>query len=217
MNRAEFLQRLEQALRGMPADERRRAMEYYESYFDEAGPENEAEVIRNLGAPEKVAADILRDFGDVSVPPASERGGAREKARAAGSGFRSLDSGQKLLLIVLLAVAAICIVPGVIAVVGGIGGVLLALLCVLIAVFVIVPALSVAAWASGIGLAVAAVVSLFTRTLPEVLLFLGLALICIALGILLWRLTVLLFRRTFPAIVDSIAGLFRRIFHTSQN
>lgn len=64
MNRIEFMQRLEKALREMPEEERRRAMEYYENYFDEADAEQEA--LDTLGAPEKVAADILRDFQDTA-------------------------------------------------------------------------------------------------------------------------------------------------------
>lgn len=60
MTRKEYLHRLEQALRDMPAEERRRAMEYYEHYFDEA--DSEQAVLDALGAPEKAAADILRDF-----------------------------------------------------------------------------------------------------------------------------------------------------------
>lgn len=60
MTRAEYLRRLEQALCDMPDEERRRAMEYYENYFDEADSEQAA--LDALGAPEKAAADILRDF-----------------------------------------------------------------------------------------------------------------------------------------------------------
>ena len=33
-------------------------MQYYEDYFDEAGPENEQQVINDLGSPERVAAII---------------------------------------------------------------------------------------------------------------------------------------------------------------
>lgn len=66
MNRAEFMQRLEKALHGVPEEERRRAVEYYEHYFDEAGAEQEQEVLDALGAPEKAAADILQEFRDTA-------------------------------------------------------------------------------------------------------------------------------------------------------
>lgn len=207
MNRAEFLRRLEQALRGMPEDERRRAMEYYENYFDEAGPENEADVIRTLGAPEKVAADIRKGFADVSAPPAGGRtNGAKGK-------FRSLDSGQKLLLLVLACIAVVVIAPACVAVVGGLGGVLVALLCILASVFLLVPLLVLSAWSCAVVFLILALIDALSLQLTA-LLFVGIALICAAAGLLLWQLTVYLFRTTFPALLDGIAGLFRRVFHT---
>lgn len=43
-------------------EERQEALEYYESYFDDAGEDQEAEVIRELGSPGKVAAIIKEDL-----------------------------------------------------------------------------------------------------------------------------------------------------------
>lgn len=212
MNRTEFILRLEQALRGMPEEERRRAVEYYENYFDEAGPENEAEVLRTLGAPEKVAADILKEFYDAGTTGAADGTKAGRSASRMKKNFRSMDNGQKLLMIALAAVALVCIVPACVAVIGGLGGVLLALICVIIAIFLIVPSLAIAAWGCAVGFAIAAVVHVAVNP-PLALLFAGIALICMAVGILLWRLTVYLFRITFPALLNGIAGLFRRMFH----
>ena len=105
MNRSDFILRLEQALGGMPEEEGRRAVEYYENYFDEAGPENEADVLRTLGAPEKVAADILREFRDVGGPaaagqnqehdPRSGKKRVESYAARAKDRFQSMDNGQK--------------------------------------------------------------------------------------------------------------------------
>ena len=53
MNRAQFMEQLEKLLSDISEEERREALEYYESYFDEAGPEKEASVIRELGSPER--------------------------------------------------------------------------------------------------------------------------------------------------------------------
>lgn len=195
MNRKEFMQRLEYALRGMPAEERRRAVEYYESYFDEAGPENEAEVIQNLGVPEKVAADILQDFQDVTV--------SSKKTK-----FQSMDRNQKVLALFLIIIALICVVPACIALIGGAGGLLIGLICVILAVFIIVPALAVAAFGCAIGFGIAAVVNITINT-AQALLFLGIGIICIAVGIWLCQLTVYLFRTVFPAIINSIVSFCR--------
>ena len=41
MNRQEFMRRLEQLLEGIPEEEKREAIAYYTSYFEDAGEENE--------------------------------------------------------------------------------------------------------------------------------------------------------------------------------
>ena len=58
MNRNEFMEQLRRLLCDIPAQDREEALEYYESYFDDAGTEREEEVIRELGSPEHVAAEI---------------------------------------------------------------------------------------------------------------------------------------------------------------
>lgn len=63
MNRQEFLTGLSQLLSDIPEAERREALDYYNSYFDDAGPENEAEVIQELGGtPDKAAASIKAEL-----------------------------------------------------------------------------------------------------------------------------------------------------------
>ena len=58
MNRIEFINRLEALLQDLPKQEREDAIAYYHDYFDDAGVENEQDVIASLGSPEKVAATI---------------------------------------------------------------------------------------------------------------------------------------------------------------
>ena len=65
MNRDEFMQQLARLLSDLPENERMEAIRYYNDYFDEAGPENEANVIRELGSPGKVAAIIKADLKEV--------------------------------------------------------------------------------------------------------------------------------------------------------
>lgn len=69
MTREEFMQKLEQLLRGLPQEERRDALDYYDEYFDAAGPEKEAETIAELGSPEEVARRIMEEQPQ---PPAPE-------------------------------------------------------------------------------------------------------------------------------------------------
>ena len=62
MNRIEFMTELAALLQDVPVEERREAMQYYNDYFDDAGEENEEQVISELGNPAKVAATIKADL-----------------------------------------------------------------------------------------------------------------------------------------------------------
>ncbi len=69
MNKESFLRKLRELLAGIPAAEVEEALEYYRDYFEDAGVENEARVIEELGSPERVAENIRLDLGY----PAGER------------------------------------------------------------------------------------------------------------------------------------------------
>lgn len=64
MNRADFMKQLESLLTGIAPTEREEAIQYYNDYFDDAGAENEQEVIEALGNPARVAENIKRDLLD---------------------------------------------------------------------------------------------------------------------------------------------------------
>ena len=63
MNRAEFMAALEAQLRDITTEERDEALKFYNEYLDEAGPENEAAVLAELGSPQKVACIIRANCG----------------------------------------------------------------------------------------------------------------------------------------------------------
>lgn len=88
MNRQEFMNRLEYLLRGIPASEREDALAYYNDYFDEAGAENEYQVIQELGSPEAVAEKILADLQQETD------WSTREK--------KKMSTSTKILIVVLL-------------------------------------------------------------------------------------------------------------------
>lgn len=86
MTRQEYMQQLAALLAAMPEAERRDALDYYEEYFDAAGPEKEAQTIQELGSPQNVAEKIWEGTGaqfgtpmpDNSMP---EQGSRRRKSR----------------------------------------------------------------------------------------------------------------------------------------
>lgn len=63
MNRIEFMKQLEILLQNLPEEERKDALQYYEGYFEDAGPDKEQEIIRELKSPQDVARIILEDAG----------------------------------------------------------------------------------------------------------------------------------------------------------
>lgn len=58
MNRLEFMRELERLLADISESEREEALQYYNDYLNDAGVENEEEVIASLGSPQKVAETI---------------------------------------------------------------------------------------------------------------------------------------------------------------
>ena len=63
MGKEEFLRQLEALLSGISEEERKEALAYYRSYFEDAGEPNEASIIAELEFPQKVAESILKDMG----------------------------------------------------------------------------------------------------------------------------------------------------------
>ena len=63
MNRFEYMRRLEDLLSDISPSEKEEALTYYNDYFNDAGQENEQQVIEELGSPEQVAAGVKEGLG----------------------------------------------------------------------------------------------------------------------------------------------------------
>jgi len=61
-SKAAFLTELQRKLKGLPESEIIAAVAYYDEYLSEAGFDNEAAAIAELGSPAEVAAGILGDY-----------------------------------------------------------------------------------------------------------------------------------------------------------
>ena len=100
MTKYEYLAELERLLAALPEQERRDAMNYYEEYFVSAGPEKEAEAIRELGTPQQAAQKILEEAGVAAAP-------APEAPQAAPAAKKGLSAAAKVALAVAGALAAV--------------------------------------------------------------------------------------------------------------
>lgn len=102
-----FLAQLERLLYDIPKDEREEAMDYYRSYFEDAGAENEAAVLEELDSPQAVAASIregLNAAGNMTSflknPPQvresqAQSAGGRQYEKQSGDGMFSGADFQK--------------------------------------------------------------------------------------------------------------------------
>ena len=79
MTRTEYIAKLTKYLRKLPQKDYEEALEYFMEYFEEAGPENEAQVIAELGTPKEAAHEVIsRDvykrqvIPQIAVIPADE-------------------------------------------------------------------------------------------------------------------------------------------------
>ncbi|MGT2887869.1 DUF1700 domain-containing protein [Streptococcus didelphis] len=67
MTRTDYLAELDKYLQKLPKEDYQEAMDYYIEYFNEAGPEKEKEVIKELGSPKEAAQEILARLLDESL------------------------------------------------------------------------------------------------------------------------------------------------------
>ena len=59
MTRKEYMEQLKKYLKRLPKEDYDNAIEYFSEYFDEAGPENEQQVMEELGQPKEAARELF--------------------------------------------------------------------------------------------------------------------------------------------------------------
>lgn len=84
MNRIDFMNRLSLLLSDIPENEREEAIQYYNDYLNDAGVENEEEVLEALGAPEDLAASIRKGLLE----------GSGQEGEFSEKGYRESDGGS---------------------------------------------------------------------------------------------------------------------------
>ena len=102
MTRQEYMQQLAALLAAMPEAERRDALDYYEEYFDAAGPEKEAQTIQELGSPQNVAEKIWEGTGAQSGTPMPDTSMPEQGSRRRKSPVLIVLAILAILIVVLL-------------------------------------------------------------------------------------------------------------------
>jgi uncharacterized membrane protein len=193
MNKSEYMKALSHNLRRLPKEDYDRAVEYFEEYFAEAGPENESQAIEDLGDPGAAASELLMNLAEktsVEQPRSIRRGLSAIWIGILGICAAPIALPLAFALIVVLLSVALCI--------------LLAVLCVFIG------AVSVAA--TGV-IGVAGGVWLLFHAAADGIATLGIGLIALGLGIIvtygafcLSRWTVRKLTLTFGKIIKKAKG-----------
>ena len=210
MNRQEFMRRLEQLLEGIPEEEKREAIAYYTSYFEDAGEENEEKIIRELESPEKVAATIRADFPGCNNSETASSGNQQNYNGASqsmgqqnynGTIQREDNTTRNILLIILLVITS-PIWGGILVAIGGtlagiIGGLFgIAVGCVI----------------GGIAVAGVAITILVTGTISLGLISMAAGLLMLAIGLCAAGLLVLVCGKFLPWLAKGIANLWQSLF-----
>lgn len=151
MTRTEYLAKLDRYLHRLPEKDYQEAMDYFTEYFDEAGPENEAQVMTELGTPKEAAQDLLEQLWDKE----EDREPSRSKFRGLRLALLTLIVAPLSLLAILVAVPLVIaflatilafVVSALASLLGGV-----AVLAVFIWESMTLPGLTPAAMAMGIG------------------------------------------------------------------
>lgn len=102
MTRQEYMQQLAALLAAMPEAERQDALDYYEEYFDAAGPEKEAQTIQELGSPQNVAEKIWEGTGAQPGTPIPDNNMPEQGSRRRKSPVWIVLAILAILIVVLL-------------------------------------------------------------------------------------------------------------------
>lgn len=196
MDKQTFLRRLEEGLRQLPPEEREDILAYHREYFQDAGPEQEAKVIQELGDPDLLARRLLSEYGE--QPPASPPPPSQPQPEAPK---RKRPSG------VLVAILAVLAAPIALPLAAALGAVAIALAVAALSVALVLMAVIVGVLVTGIAL-VALGFSALLLYPPAALVVLGAGLVCCGLGLFGVMPVILLIQAMFRGL----ANLFRKAF-----
>ena len=227
------MQKLEQALADVSAEERQEALQYYRDYLDDAGLTETDQVPESLGTPEKIAESIRgsvagepeagnfteRGFGveDTGNYPAKRQENYYENqtsfTQSSQDSAKKQRNGWKVIAILLLGILfspiwiplGICVLAFIFAI--------FMILVALLAAFV---AAAVALLAGGIGV----VIWGFTQigvSVPGAVVLIGAGLLMTALGFLLTVFFGWVFVKAVVAMFRWLVALCRKPFHKKEN
>lgn len=216
MNRIEFMNQLESLLADISKSEREEALQYYNDYLNDAGVENEEEVLGTLGTPEELAKVIKEGLGDNSnAGEFSETGyknsyyETEEKKEVAKKEEKERMSGGMVALIVVLCIFA---APVLAAVASGLFGAGLGIFGAIVGTLFGIGVTGVVLFIVSLILIGAGIGELFVIPLAGVCMI-GAGILLGGLSLFFIWLTVWICGVAIPWIVRGICSICRKLFH----
>ncbi len=215
MNRVEYMKELERLLQNIPENERKEALAYYEDYFNDAGEENEQQVIQELGYPAKVAENIKEGLrGNMGYSGIGNQNMGYQHIETQNVYTNSGAKTDKMPAweVALIVIACIMLSPFILGVLGTVFGLIMGAFGVTIGFF-----------AAGVGLVIAAValigagITTLWITPYAGIGLIGAGLLLGAIGILMIAGTIWLCFWGLPNLVRWIIGLCKRAFGKDKN
>lgn len=193
MNKQQFMKELNKRLKGLSEEDRKDALSYYEEFFEDSGVGEKDDVTNLTGKPEDVARKIIGESVDKQDKVMNDEGGIKNSMKA-----------------VWLVILGICAAP--------IAFPLLIVAVVLVFVFFVVMfslGISFAAVAiSMIAMGILLLIGMIWTSGAQLLVLLGMALICIGGGLLFFFLVSAVFKacgRLSLKLFRKITGKNRRV------
>lgn len=200
MNKEEFLKQLEQLLGDIPEAERREALDYYQNYFEDAGPENEMQIILELGSPRKVADSIKKDLFGENYQTYEDMNQSKQQKE------------NRTLRNILIAVAVVLTLPIWIGILGGIFGAVVGGLATLLGLSVAAIAIVGACLVIGFVLIGIGLVKIVTGFPAVGLVVIGIGLFVLVIGILGLLAIVWVVGKVLPWVIRAIVRLCKKPF-----
>lgn len=204
MNRFEYMRRLENLLSDISPSEKEAALTYYNDYFNDAGGENEQQVISELGTPEQVADGIkeglgLQTMGNKNMKNLQAPAQRQQKKQMAGWQITLIVIGLIFASPLLLALFSVVL------------ALIISVFSLIFGLLIGFGAAAVALYISALACALLGLVLLPVSALTSGALI-GAGCLCTAVGILCMILTVLV-AMTVPAACKGTAWMWRKMFH----
>ena len=206
MNRVEFMEELESLLADIPENDKLDAITYYNDYFDEAGGENEARVIRELGSPERVAAMIKEDLDEAKVKEDEKQEPLHQMNEVISEAKQKKNIPWPMIVVLIIFAS-----PILLGILGGVLGGIIGVFGALLGLFAAVLACALAFVICGSALMVLGIIKLVLSP-AEGVLILGIGSLLLAIGILFSVLMAWIGFKWIPALFRVCIRGFQKIF-----